>query len=101
MSQVTLETLAERVEKLEQAMNRLLQKEGNRDQGANEQPRKEPEPIVFKDWRKAVEFTATLPPLDPELQRQYEAILREMREADRRASIEEAEGEEAERGGGA
>ena len=89
MSQVTLEALVERVEKLEQAMNRLQEK------------KQEPEPIVFKDWRKAVEYAATLPPPDPEVQEQYEAILREMREADRRAAVEEADREDAERREGA
>jgi hypothetical protein len=78
MSQLTLESLAERVEKLEQALDRLTQKQ--------------PEPVVFKDWQQAV---ANFPPGDEEFRQAWAESVRELREADRRAAIEEAEREEA------
>jgi hypothetical protein len=99
MSQVTLEALAERVQKLEQEMTRLLQKQGNHGQTAQQPPPKEPEPIVFKDWRKAVEHMATMPPGDEEFRQAWVDAMREAHEADRRAAIEEADRDDAEREG--
>ncbi len=100
MSQVTLEAVMERLEKLEQTVNRLLQNEGNHVQATSERSRKEPESVEFKDWRNAVAYAKTLPAPDPVMEKQFQEVLRELREADHRAAINEEEREEAERGGG-
>jgi hypothetical protein len=86
MASVTLEELAMRVEKLEQTVTRLL---GDR----------KPEPVEFKDWRKAVEYAASQPPPDPEFMKAFEEAIRERREAAQREAEEEADREDQARGG--
>jgi soluble cytochrome b562 len=78
MSQVTLETLAERVEKLEQAIDRLLEK-------------KTPVPIEIKDWRRGIGLMAGG---DDELHKQFDEALHASREAGRQCARESAEPEE-------
>ena len=85
MSTLTLESLADRLSKIEAAVERL-------------QTASDPSRLVFKDWRKAVAVAAREPVPDPESQKAFEETLREMREADRRAAEEEADRLEASSG---
>ncbi len=99
MSQITLEAVMERLEKLEQTVNRLLQNGTGVEQIAPDQPKSRQEPLVFKDWRKAIEFKWDTSPEALEFRAAWEEAMREASEADRQAAIEEADREDAEREG--
>ena len=99
MSQVTLEAVMERLEKLEQTVHRLLQNGGVVEHSAPEQPMNGQEPLVFKDWRQAVEIKWDMSPEAVEFRQAAEEAGRQWREEGRRQAIEEADREDAEREG--